>query len=1051
MAGLFEIKNITFPTELKTNVPLTITGDLTLFTLPFYALLWVVAKVTYPHEWWEIIGSPITTQTVMATLGKFSITFPKGFDREGGYLLDISAYLGPEKTESAGPVTSVSVEIPPFPPVASLPQANFAVSASGPSDTTGVTIVSYANGTGTPVTAPGNLSLKVGDTCKVNVSFNYNGPATNKTLYAAIGNADTLLGFDEILPGSVQVAVPATTAATPMTKSVSIPVTSAISPGTYSIYAKLDSTESPQLADVITITGVPNSPIYTNVTLKSYDASVNMGDKCKTVLAFDYQGPAHTATVYCAIGKIDTVLLIKTFDEILTASVSKPLPAADTPTHYEVEVDIPVTSAIDPTKSPYSVYGKVDSVESPEIEKVITIVGAAQPTITNLVVSGYTTPVNIGDKCHVTVSFDYVGPATTQTLYAAIGHVDPIIGFNELVTGTVAVGINAAVAQVTLTATVDITMTSATPASGSPYSVYAKIIGGMISPIIEKVITVTSPTAPTLTVTPTTINSGGTLSFAFTNFTPNAVVTLNVGTPPITVTANASGAGSGSFVVVLAAGSYTLKATDTTGKSATATFTITTGPARPNLIVSPTTLKTGETLTYTLTNFTKNADVTVEVVRTGVGGVSNSFTIHTDATGGYTAGLTVNGTPDLYVLNITDAAGNSISAQFILTENITGLTINYAGNIPKVAIGYGLQFSATITNADGTTQDVTQTIYTAWKSSDTSKATISNLGSVAGIAVGTVVISATYIDTYSNLTSNQITIQVVATLQEANEPTPYALTIKPTLPANLTVDFNLQFDAYIQYNQTDTVIYHDNTDVHWQSSNPSVATVSANGIVTSVSAGTTQISCVYGGVSSNKVTLTVITGASTANASGQVVNAVAQVGISGVTVQIGSAQVDTDSSGNWTMQNVPIGAQNITYSLTGYVSQTVSGWTIQPGVNNNIGAMTLCAVTGNLINLLASGVTADYWNLLLKDVNGKTISIMFVPLSTTQKIYLPDSFAFPAVFMITAFKYIGVNSVAQVVDWQSIFSTLPNYITTQFTGLGTYVMNFSTGVLTKTG
>jgi len=132
MASIFSIENVKFPSLVTMSTDFTIDGELKLFSLPFYGVMWVVAKVTYPKQWWEIIGSPITTQTVIATLGKFSITFPKGFDREGDYLLDIAAYLGPEKTESAGPVTSVSVEIPPFPAMASTKQATFTVSGTGP-------------------------------------------------------------------------------------------------------------------------------------------------------------------------------------------------------------------------------------------------------------------------------------------------------------------------------------------------------------------------------------------------------------------------------------------------------------------------------------------------------------------------------------------------------------------------------------------------------------------------------------------------------------------------------------------------------------------------------------------------------------------------------------------------------------------------------------------------------------------------------------------------------------------------------------------------------
>jgi hypothetical protein len=242
--------------------------------------------------------------------------------------------------------------------------------------------------------------------------------------------------------------------------------------------------------------------------------------------------------------------------------------------------------------------------------------------------------------------------------------------------------------------------------------------------------------------------------------------------------------------------------------------------------------------------------------------------------------------------------------------------------------------------------------------------------------------------------------------------------------------------------------------VHWQSSNPAVATVSSYGIAAGLTAGTTQITCVYGGVKSNAVTLTVVAASGAASAHGTVVDAVTQVAVPGVTVQIGSVQVDTDSNGNWTMQNVPTGQQPITYSATGYLTKTWTGWTFQPGVDNNLGADIINKITNNLITLLASGVSADYFQFLLVDASGKTAGITDgMPLSATQKLYLPDGWAFPATFWIAAFKYIGINEVSQVALWGTLFGvTYPTgYNPAKFTGLGSYVFNLSTGVLSKTG
>jgi hypothetical protein len=1062
MASIFSIENVKFPSLVTMSTDFTIDGELKLFSLPFYGVMWVVAKVTYPKQWWEIIGSPITTQTVIATLGKFSITFPKGFDREGDYLLDIAAYLGPEKTESAGPVTSVSVEIPPFPAMASTKQATFTVSGTGPVPSpisfsmsnptinpstveigkqTVITLPVKNIGTQaqtitvelqitemgwSDIAPPGSIvgdqtfgpyTLQPGDTQNVVYNWTAAGAATGKWIVASIFinkvlTPNTGPNNPEIFKQQFEVISPVVSFQ--LLNPVLVPADVELGKVTQITFDVVNNSTDPQTVNLhADITEMGWSDIAPPGSIVD---SQDFGPQ--TIQPGAHWNPVWNWTAKGAITGKWIVLSLKDNSGNLTPNTGPNNPNIF---KQEFQVVAPVVSyqLLNPVLAPADVvFGQVvqitfDVVNNSTDPQTVNL----HADITEMGWSNIAPPGSIVD------SKDF-GPQTIQPGT----HWNPV--WNWTAKGAI---------------------------TGKWIVLSLKDSTGTLTPntgpnnpnIFKQEFQILAATTPTLTVTPTTVNSGGTVSFTFTNFKASAMVTItgSFSSTPITVTANASGAGSGSFAAVGPAGLQTLTATDGTN-TAHAQFTIT---VSPTLTVSPTSIKTGDSLTYTYSNFAKNAAITVQIVASD-STIISAGTSQSDANGSGSGGLKISGTPGLYSLMLSDASGNLTSAQFTLTENITGLVVSYSGTIPKLAVGYGLQCAATITNADGTTQDVTQNTFTVWLSSNPAVATVDNKGSVTGVGVGTVTITAKYTEPIGRVAlTGTVNLQVVATPGEANEPTPYALNIKPTSPANLTVAFNQQFDAYIQYNQSDMIIYHDNTDVHWQSSNPAVATVSAYGMVSGVSAGTTQIFCVYGGVSSNKVTLTVVAGASTANASGQVVDAVTQAGIAGVTVQIGSVQVDTDSGGNWTMANVPVGPQTITYSLTGYVTQMVNGWTIQPGVNNNIGSMTLCRITGNLITLLSSGVTADYWNLLLKDTNGKTISIMYVPLSAMQKVYLPDSFAFPANFMITAFKYIGVNNVAQVVDWQSIFSTLPNYVTTRFTGLGTYVMNLSIGVLTKTG
>lgn len=89
---------------------------------------------------------------------------------------------------------------------------------------------------------------------------------------------------------------------------------------------------------------------------------------------------------------------------------------------------------------------------------------------------------------------------------------------------------------------------------------------------------------PQLTISPTTLKTGDTLSFTFYNFTPMATVNVSViGGGGLSVTANALGSGTGSFAIGEPAGTYTLQASDPYGKSATANFVVqaSSGPTFP--------------------------------------------------------------------------------------------------------------------------------------------------------------------------------------------------------------------------------------------------------------------------------------------------------------------------------------------------------------------------------------------------------------------------------------------------------------------------------------
>lgn len=123
---IFSLKDVTYSPETpRMNEPFIVKGSVALFTIPFLALLWVVAKVTYPEKWWDIIGVPSIAKVDIALGGNFEVTFPEGFEREGEYTLEIMVYGGPTFPISA--LGKTLLMLPPFPSVTSL-ETTFTVS-----------------------------------------------------------------------------------------------------------------------------------------------------------------------------------------------------------------------------------------------------------------------------------------------------------------------------------------------------------------------------------------------------------------------------------------------------------------------------------------------------------------------------------------------------------------------------------------------------------------------------------------------------------------------------------------------------------------------------------------------------------------------------------------------------------------------------------------------------------------------------------------------------------------------------------------------------------
>ena len=184
---------------------------------------------------------------------------------------------------------------------------------------------------------------------------------------------------------------------------------------------------------------------------------------------------------------------------------------------------------------------------------------------------------------------------------------------------------------------------------------------------------------------------------------------------------------------------------------------------------------------------------------------------------------------------LTASVGN-VSAPFGLTvtsATVTGVTISPAA--PNVATGLTIQFRATGTFSDSTTQDLT--FDSAWASSDATVATVGNeagnKGLARALAAGTATISATF-GGISGTTPLTVT-----------EPVLQSITISPSNPSVLSIS-RTTFTATGTYTNGTTA---DITALAaWGSSNTDIAPNPTAGATTTSAQGTTSISATLNGV-----------------------------------------------------------------------------------------------------------------------------------------------------------------------------------------------------------
>jgi hypothetical protein len=189
------------------------------------------------------------------------------------------------------------------------------------------------------------------------------------------------------------------------------------------------------------------------------------------------------------------------------------------------------------------------------------------------------------------------------------------------------------------------------------------------------------------------------------------------------------------------------------------------------------------------------------------------------------------------------AALAGINSQPVALNVISLSAISVAPSSPaNIGVGSTQHFTATGSYSDGSTADFTTQV--VWSSSDSTIVTIASGGVATAVGGGTAKITASI----AGLTSQPVTIKVKVLSAIMIEPA--------TSPRNLSVGASLPFGAVGIF--SDGSMSDITSQVIWLSSNTNIATILSNGSATGVAAGTAIISAALSGITSQSITLNVV-------------------------------------------------------------------------------------------------------------------------------------------------------------------------------------------------
>ena len=325
---------------------------------------------------------------------------------------------------------------------------------------------------------------------------------------------------------------------------------------------------------------------------------------------------------------------------------------------------------------------------------------------------------------------------------------------------------------------------------------------------------------------------------------------------------------------------------------------------------------------------------------------------------------------------INFTAGTITGSATLVVNPAALVSIAIAPQNPTIALGANLQFTATGTYSDGSTQDLTTVV--TWSSSAATIAIIGNSVGSYGLATssgqGTATISAT---SGSVVGSTSLTVSSAGLVSIAVTP------VNPTISAGGTQ----QFAATGTY--ADSSSQNITNFVTWASDAQSVATISnsagSNGLASGIAPGTANISATSGSIVSTPTMLTVI-------ASGPTLTSITVTPAS-VSIPLGSMEQFT-ATGNYSDGTT----QNLTATVT-WSSNPPGLATINQGLASSLGqgTTTISATSGSIAGTASLTVTPAALVSIAISPQSPTISI-----NTTEQFTATGTYTDGSTFDLTS-------------------------------------------------